>query len=193
MPGEMFSARDMQSVRTQPDPIFLKTLADLLKDATGVLDKDHVALAYLSRAHALLTNDGLPGLQRLPVTGARQVLAPWQATRIQRYIEDHMEAGIRIDDLIALTRLSASYFFRAFKGSFGMSPHAYVVKRRIERAQTLLITTDESLCQIALAVGLTDQAHLSRLFRQHTGSPPGVWRREGRGGLCSPVSLQAAS
>ena len=189
MSGEIVSASAIQSARTRPDPIFLQSLSDLLKDATGQLDKDHAALAHLSRAHALLASDTPNGITMPPRTGARQMLAPWQATRVKRYIEEHMEGGIRIDDLIALTRLSASYFFRAFKGSFGMSPHAYVVKMRIERAQTLLMTTDEQLCQIALAVGLTDQAHLSRLFRQQTGSPPGVWRREARGGIYAPLSV----
>ncbi len=193
MSGEISSASAIQSARPPADPMFMKTLTDLLNDATGVLGKDHAALAHLSRAHALLSNDPASGIQMPARSGARQMLAPWQATRVQRYIEAHMESGIRIDDLIALTRLSASYFFRAFKGSFGMSPHAYVVKMRIERAQTLLMTTDEQLCQIALAVGLTDQAHLSRLFRQQTGSPPGVWRREARGGIYAPMPTTTVS
>ncbi len=193
MSVEITYAADVQSVRTHNDPAFLKTIADLLRDATGLLEKDHAALAYLSRAHALLAPDAPSGIRMPARSGGRQVLAPWQATRVQRYIEEHMESGIRIDDLIALTRLSASYFFRAFKGSFGMSPHAYVVKTRIERAQTLLMTTDEQLCQIALAVGLTDQAHLSRLFRQQTGCPPGVWRREARGGIYAPPADPVAS
>jgi AraC family transcriptional regulator len=83
--------------------------------------------------------------------------------------------------------MSTSYFFRAFKGSFGVPPHAYIIQRRMERAELLLSGTDEPLGQIAIACGLADQAHFTRLFRRAAGVPPGVGRRQLRGGTCSGV------
>ena len=50
--------------------------------------------------------------------------------------------------------------------------------RRMERAKTLMLTTRDSLCQIALACGLCDQSHLNRLFRRVVGTSPWAWRRE---------------
>lgn len=104
-------------------------------------------------------------------------LAPWQALRINRYIRQHLEDRIRVDDLARQARLSVSHFCRAFRQSFGMTPHAYVIRLRIEQAEHLMLTTQESLTQIALACGLVDQAHLSRLFRRLHAETPSSWRR----------------
>ena len=82
-----------------------------------------------------------------------------------------------VDDLAALVELSSFHFCRAFRDSFGDSPHAYVTRRRIERAQGLMLTTDNSLSQVAMDCGLADQAHFNRLFRRFVGESPGAWRR----------------
>ncbi len=179
-------------VSDRPAPQVLATLSHLLTEATAFLDKDHAALDYLSRARALLSYN-IVAIDDTAKQQNRQILAPWQATRVKKFIEENIETAVKTEELIAITRLSASYFFRAFKGSFGLPPHAYIVKRRIDRAKTLLTTTNEPLCQIALAVGLNDQAHLSRLFRQQTGSTPGAWRRENRGEPLDFAENQIAS
>lgn len=108
---------------------------------------------------------------------ARGGLAPWQKRKIQAYIEDRLEGSILVADLAKVVSLSISYFSRCFKYSFGDSPHTYIIRTRIQRAQTLMMTTRESLSQIALACGLLDQAHLCKCFRQVTGTTPGAWRR----------------
>jgi len=72
---------------------------------------------------------------------------------------------------------SVCYFSRAFKVSFGETPHAYVMRRRVRRAQELMLNSDEPLSHIALACGFADQAHLSRLFRREVGATPSAWRR----------------
>lgn len=184
--------KDIDPVLERATPQVLATLSLLITEATSFLDKDHAAHDYLSKARALLSRN-LVIVDAAPKTSGRQLLAPWQITRVKVFIEDNLETSIKTEELVALTRLSASYFFRAFKGSFGMPPHAYIVMRRIDRAQTLLAGTDEPLCQIAVAVGLNDQAHLSRLFRQQTGRTPGSWRRENRGSPQIVTATQIAS
>jgi AraC-like DNA-binding protein len=113
-----------------------------------------------------------------PATLARGGLAPWQARRVTALIETSLRSSIRVRDFNAITGLSTSHFARAFKASFGETVHTYIVRRRMERAQELMLTTNESLCQIALECGLCDQAHFSRLFRRIFGITPGLWRRQ---------------
>lgn len=104
-------------------------------------------------------------------------LLPWQERKIRAFIEDRIADRLLVDDMARVVSLSVSYFSRSFKQSFGLSPHAYVVRTRVARAQTLMRTTRESLPQIAFACGLLDQAHLCRRFRQVAGMTPAAWRR----------------
>jgi AraC family transcriptional regulator len=111
------------------------------------------------------------------VEKCRGGLAPWQIRRVSAHIEEHLSATIHCEDLARLVRLSPSHFMRAFRDSFGCPPHAYLMKRRVECAQGLMLTTDTALGQIALECGLADQSHLSRLFQQFLGETPAAWRR----------------
>lgn len=104
-------------------------------------------------------------------------LAPWQIRRVAAHIEEHLGDSIQCSDLSALTKLSLSHFMRAFRDSFGCPPHAFLMKRRMERAQGLMLATSTPLGQIALECGLADQSHLSRLFQRFVGESPAAWRR----------------
>ena len=92
-------------------------------------------------------------------------------------IESNLDSRISNEELAVVAKLSSSHFCRAFKVSFGESPHGYVTRRRMERAQGLMLTTDAPLGQIAVYCGLADQSHFSRLFHRLVGESPGAWRR----------------
>jgi AraC family transcriptional regulator len=118
-------------------------------------------------------------------------LLPWQARRVQEYIEENLDKSITVRDLSAVLYRTQAHFSRAFKRTFGLSPHAYVLRRRIERAGQLMLEGNTPLSEIALRCGFTDQAHFSKRFRLHTGATPTAWRREQ---LMQPrVSRQSAS
>jgi AraC family transcriptional regulator len=104
-------------------------------------------------------------------------LAPWQIRRLKAHMEINLGDSIRCEDLARLARLSLSHFMRAFRDSFGCPPHTFLMRRRTERAQGLMLTTGDSLGQIALDCGLADQSHLSRLFKKFVGETPAAWRR----------------
>jgi AraC-like DNA-binding protein len=93
------------------------------------------------------------------------------------YIDSNLGQSIRNEDLAALLRLNISHFARAFRESVGESPHEYVIRRRVERARELMLSTAASLSEIALDCGLADQSHLTRLFRRYFGESPAAWRR----------------
>src|ERR1700733_2760042 len=109
---------------------------------------------------------------------ARGGLAAWQVDRVGAYIASNFHHTILVGDLSAVARRSPAHFSRKFKLAVGESPHAYVVRRRLERACHLMMTSAEPLSEIALSVGFSDQAHLCRLFRQAVGQSPANWRRE---------------
>lgn len=111
-----------------------------------------------------------------PIVGPGE-LAAWQVQRLRTYIDSRLGETIHVKDLSVVARRSTAHFCRAFKRTFGQTPHAYVTARRIQRAMALMLEGDEPLSAVALLCGFTDQAHLSKLFRQHTGETPGAWRR----------------
>ncbi|MET3528521.1 helix-turn-helix transcriptional regulator [Phenylobacterium koreense] len=96
------------------------------------------------------------------------------------FVTSHLDVCIRVEDLAALSRLTPGYFSKAFRGTFGLPPHAYLLERRIARACEMMVGSDEPLAQIALACGLYDQAHFTRVFRKRYGQAPGSWRRHRR-------------
>ena len=162
-------------------------LVSLLDEARFALDSDlgaarrfvEQAAALIERDHAGRADSVLPaGEAHAPGNGG---LAPWQMIRVVRYIDTHLEGSTSNEELAEQARLSRSYFSKAFRRSFGQSPHNYVIERRVERAKTLMRTTNDPLSQIATACGFADQAHLARVFRRVTGQAPNVWRRENRG------------
>ena len=104
-------------------------------------------------------------------------LCSWQIQKVTNYIEAQLDGPITNETLAAIVRLNRCHFGRAFRNSVGESPHAYVIRRRVERAQGLMLSTDASLSEIAFDCGLADQAHLSRLFRRIVGETPSAWRR----------------
>ncbi|MCC8963876.1 helix-turn-helix transcriptional regulator [Bradyrhizobium sp. Pear76] len=100
--------------------------------------------------------------------------------RVLRRIRDHVDANIEqrisVEALARLANLSVCYFVRAFKRSVGLTPHDYLIRRRVERTMEMLSHTNLSLSEIALAVGFADQSHCARRFRQHVGMSPRDYR-----------------
>lgn len=81
-----------------------------------------------------------------------------------------------VDDLAGAAGLSRAHFSREFRRAFGESPHAYLLTRRLERAAALLRTTDHSVAQICLAVGLRSVGSFTTSFTRTYGVPPTAYR-----------------
>jgi len=104
-------------------------------------------------------------------------LLAWQARKVLDYIDRHITSRVPVADLSALVWRSEAHFSRSFRGTFGYSPHAFVVRRRVELAAKYMLRADMSLSDIALGCGFVDQAHLCKHFRVVTGETPAAWRR----------------
>jgi AraC-like DNA-binding protein len=158
-----------------------------MTSATINASESSVISALLAQALASLDED--PTTARRCVIGAERLLppvlpqvfsgglAPWQAKRVRAYVETHLDGPLTLPAVAMLVRLSTSYFSKSFRRSFGQTFKAFVMDRRIERAQRLMVRGDLRLCEIAITCGFSDQAHFSRSFRQIAGVTPGRWRR----------------
>jgi transcriptional regulator GlxA family with amidase domain len=99
---------------------------------------------------------------------------------IQEYIDTHLDSRLSNTELAARSGLSVSHFCRSFAQSVGTTPHNYVVRLRLSRAQQLLATTDLALTEIALTTGFADQSHFSRRFLRFAGLQPRAFRKQYR-------------
>jgi AraC family transcriptional regulator len=152
----------------------------LLEAALGQLhDQVHPALGTLLEAASLLRQQVDPPAASEVADGRGRLLA-WQVRKVREYIDRHITGPVLVADLCALFQRSEAHFSRSFKRTFGESPHAFLVRRRVELAAQYMLTTNANLSEIALRCGFTDQAHLSKHFRQAEGQSPAAWRREQR-------------
>ncbi|MFL6180717.1 MAG: helix-turn-helix transcriptional regulator [Actinomycetes bacterium] len=109
------------------------------------------------------------------------------ASRVRVPIERHLVRAkdladarytepLAVDDLAAAARLSRAHFSREFRRVFGESPHSYLLTRRLERAATLLRSTDYSVADICMRVGLTSVGSFTSSFTRHFGTTPTGYR-----------------
>jgi AraC-like DNA-binding protein len=126
-------------------------------------------------AHVLASSDKAAVLAQLHPR-IRGGLPPRALRRVREHIDGHLEETISIETLAGIVGLSMYHFARAFKQSEGLTPHEYLVRCRVRRAQELLASTDLPLSEIALASGFSDQSHFARRFREHVGITPSSYR-----------------
>ena len=138
--------------------------------------KEKTAHGTLLKAASLLRQQIDPPVLQEVLDGRGRLLA-WQVRKVRDYIDSHITGSVLVADLCALFQRSEAHFSRAFKRTFGESPHAFIVRRRVEFAARYMLSTDASLSDIALRCGFSDQAHLSKHFRQAAGQTPAAWRR----------------
>lgn len=105
-----------------------------------------------------------------------------QFSRVQRQrVVDHIDAHLGADlSIVALAReidLSPHHFAQRFKATLGLTPHRYVLQRRLDRAQLLLRTTAIPIAEIALTLGFASQSHFTQVFRSQRGVTPAAARK----------------
>ena len=156
----------------------LEGIALFVTRATTFPERDReTAKTCLNNAAALLGSDGQTSVAHSIPAFRRGGLARWQATRAVAHIEANLESMMCTDQLAELAGICSSYFYKAFKRSFGIPPMQYVALRRVDRAKVMITSTRKQLLEIALACGFADQPHLTKWFTRIVGASPGRWRR----------------
>ena len=92
------------------------------------------------------------------------------------YVDDNLAGDLSLAEIAAAANLSPYHFARTFKRSTGLSPHQYVMHRRIERAKELLRSTDLPVGVVARRVGFASPSHFAQQFGRLVGVPPSALR-----------------
>jgi AraC family transcriptional regulator len=108
--------------------------------------------------------------------------AALRCRRVMDYVEAHLGEDLSLLRLAAEASLSPVHFAREFKRLFGLSPHQYVLRRRVERAAGLLDAGAPSISEVAFAVGFSSQSHLTAAFRGLYGTTPAAFRARRQAG-----------
>ena len=168
------------TLSTPPTRESVQRVLTLLEKAIAELNREAHPLRHaLAEAASLLREQIGSTAETVGADGRGQLLA-WQARKVLDYIEAHVAGPMLVGDLCALVQRSEAHFSRAFKRTFGMPPHAFLIRYRLERAAQYMWDTDASLSDIAMRCGFTDHAHLCKHFRQAMGQTPSAWRRARR-------------
>lgn len=146
----------------------LNTLYGILTDEhAGELRKQSAALAFFMDMQQALDPAPAP-----LVNGNGKLL------RAAEFISDNCTRMLTLDDICAAANLSQAYLIRAFSSQFGLTPHAYLVNRRVQYGQAQL-KRGKPIAEVASASGFADQAHFQRAFKQHLAATPGQYRGRG--------------
>jgi AraC family transcriptional regulator len=127
----------------------------------------------LSFATVLLTNYS-EGSTR--VSQYRGGLSPYKLRQVTDYIRDNLSNNLSLAEMANLLQMGPCHFARAFKESTGLSPHQYVLRRRVEQALRMLKETRTNLADIAYDLGFSSQGHFTTVFSKIVGVSPSNYR-----------------
>lgn len=151
------------------DPALFSGLLDLhrllIDPSREALEKHQAAIAFF-----VLMQQRLGGFDA-PLKKLNQ-----RVERAAQYIDQHCLRAIRLEEICEAASLSQAYLIRAFEQHYHMTPHAYLINRRVQHAQAQL-RQGELIADIAQQSGFADQAHLQRVFKKHLAATPGQYRR----------------
>ncbi len=107
-----------------------------------------------------------------------QGLTRHQVKRVTDFMRAHLSQDLSLDVLAQQIGFSPYHFARLFRQTLGESPHQFVLRQRIARAQHLLKEAEVPLAHIALECGFANQSHLSLVFKRHLGLTPRAYRQD---------------
>ena len=103
-------------------------------------------------------------------------LPPRRLQRVLEHVKENLEKDLSVAEMAQVVGMSQYYFSKLFKMSTGTTPHQYVMRQRVERAQELLREGNTALVEIATHVGFETQSHFTSVFRRLVGITPKKFR-----------------
>jgi AraC family transcriptional regulator len=96
---------------------------------------------------------------------------------VLEFVDAHLDKSISLSALAHESGTSPFHFARLFKRRTGLAPHQFIIRKRIERARTLLSDADLSIAEVAFRCGFSHQSHFTVTFRRTVGVSPSAYRR----------------
>ncbi len=160
------------------DSVVIKLTGTLLRALLGRASSssmyaDGIVLSMLARLLEIIVARVSAKPVRVPSVSP---LEAWRAKIAIEFIDQRIDRSLSLAELGAAVGLSPMHFAARFRAATGISPHAFILRRRIEHAQTLLATTRSTVAEIAFSVGFRTQAHFTTVFRHHVDDTPHRWR-----------------
>ena len=157
-----------------PDEIVLKLALLLIEDRDSGAKRGPLyteSLSFALATHLFWKYGEAPYLHRPPPMPGGFL------RQVTDYVEANLEKDLSVQHLAALVGLSATHFSSLFRNATGVSPHQFLIQKRVERARMLLVSSTDSIAHVAIQVGFYDQSHLTRQMRRVLGICPGRLRR----------------
>ncbi|WP_186308045.1 helix-turn-helix domain-containing protein [Paraburkholderia sp. BCC1884] len=160
------------------DSVVIKLTGTLLRAlhgraSTSSMYADGIVLSMLARLLEIIVARASAKPARIPSVSP---LEAWRVKIAIEFIDQRIDRSLSLAELGAAVGLSPMHFAARFRAATGISPHTFILRRRIEHAQTLLATTRSTVADIAFSVGFRTQAHFTTVFRHHVDDTPHRWR-----------------
>ena len=170
----------LQDVLKSHDPIVTAAVAAITREAQqqtlgSGLYVEAVAtqlVVHLLRNYASVTFREPSGKGRL---------SPSQVRRLTEYIDSRLHEQLNLETLAAVAGVGVWTFTRHFREFFALTPHAYIIEQRVDRARRLLTQSCMPIKEVASACGFADQAHMTRVFQTHLRTTSATLRLSGAG------------
>ena len=149
-----------------------QVLSELYAPSAPERDAYVAALVNALKAH-ILRGSSTAGANGIPTAG----FSAYRLHHIMNAVLKHPEGVYTLEEMAADAGVTPSYFCRVFRKAIGASPHQFVMKAKLERAQQMLRESRMQLATVAECLGFTSQSHFTRAFRQFSGQTPSEFRR----------------
>lgn len=160
-------------------PVEIQDIRSIEMLASLVIDEVSEPSRHSVYAESLIGSI-VTGLLDIPEDGCEQAngrLTQAQMNKLVAGINARTDCRMTVAEMAAIVGLSESWFANVFKQTTGKTPLQWQLGKRIDLAQKMLLESDMSVAGIAAQLGFSDQAHLTKAFRQVSGQTPAAWRR----------------
>jgi len=168
---------ELRPSRKFADPRLSAMVAAVHAEMVAGFSSGRLFLDSIEQAMAVALVNG-HAVRHRPVQIYRGGLGSARLRRIKELVRAKMEDDLSLDEMAQSVGLSTTHFARMFRKSTGETPHQFVLRQRLERAQAMLRAPDARVLDVAVACGFKTQQHFAQVFRDAWGVSPTEYRQD---------------